>query len=434
MSNSILFVDDNPVNRHLLRSILSQEYSRLHEADNGQLCLDILQSQIIDLLLLDLNMPGLSGFELLKRIPELELDSPPTIIVVSADKDPSVISQALKGGAADYVTTPYHSDELIARVKTHLALRSKEIHLEQLVIRRTKELTNASYRLEQAQKQLIHADKMASLGQLAAGVAHEINNPVGYIHSNLMTLNDYLGDFQQYLSKNCKLVDKSSDPLLKAEYKQLRDQFDVDYLREDVSQIINDSLNGTKQIKQIVTDLKGYSHPEQQEWLHHNIHDLLESSLNIVANQLKYKVEIQKRYQRDLPRVYCIGSQISQILINLLVNAEQAIDNHGQITITTSLSRQSLGDNQTSVDICITDDGNGIDEAIANRIFDPFFTTKPVGTGTGLGLSICYNITAGHGGLITMQSQPGRGSQFTVSLPVGHEQAHSSHELTHFQN
>lgn len=434
MSNSILFVDDNPVNRHLLRSILSQEYSRLHEASGGQQCLDILQSQLIDLLLLDLNMPGLSGFELLQKIPELELDNPPTIIVVSADKDPSVISQALKGGAADYVTTPYHSDELIARVKTHLALRSKEIHLEQLVIRRTKELTNASYRLEQAQKQLIHADKMASLGQLAAGVAHEINNPVGYIHSNLMTLNDYLSDFQQYISELCKNVDKSSDAKFKAQYQQLWDRFDINYLREDVSQIINDSLNGTKQIKQIVTDLKGYSHPEQQEWLHHNIHDLLESSLNIVANQLKYKVEIQKRYQRDLPRVYCIGSQISQILINLLVNAEQAIDNHGQITITTSLSRQSLGNQQTSVDICITDDGNGIDESIANRIFDPFFTTKPVGTGTGLGLSICYNIASGHGGLITMQSQPGRGSQFTVSLPVGHEQAHPSNELAHFQS
>ncbi|WP_299979603.1 response regulator [uncultured Pseudoteredinibacter sp.] len=429
MSNSILFVDDNPVNRQLLRSILNQEYTRLYEASNGNQCLDILQSHTVDLLLLDLNMPGISGFELLTEIPNLDLDSPPTIIVVSADKDPAIISKALKGGAADYVTTPYHRDELIARVKTHLALRSREIHLEQLVIRRTKELTNASYRLEQAQKQLIHADKMASLGQLAAGVAHEINNPVGYIHSNLMTLSDYLQDFQQYLKASKELGKTSSDEKFKKRAQEIYEKFDIDYLRDDVGQIIHDSLNGTNQIKQIVTDLKGYSHPEQQEWLHHNIHDLLESSLNIVANQLKYKVEVQKRYQRDLPKVYCIGSQISQILINLLVNAEQAIDDHGQIIITTSLSRQSLNNNQASVDICITDDGSGIEEAIANRIFDPFFTTKPVGTGTGLGLSICYNIASGHGGLITMQSQPGRGSQFTVSLPVEHELSQESNNL-----
>ncbi|MBB6521161.1 response regulator [Pseudoteredinibacter isoporae] len=426
MSNSILFVDDNPVSRQLLRSILSQEYNQLHEASDGQQCLNILKSRVVDLLLLDLNMPGISGFDLLQLISKLDLDNPPTVIVVSADKDPAVISQVLKGGAADYVTTPYHSDELIARVKTHLALRSREIHLEQLVIRRTKELTSTSYRLEQAQKQLIHADKMASLGQLAAGVAHEINNPVGYIHSNLMTLSDYLQDFQQYLESSKEIAKEAANEDIKKQFDELYQRLDMEYLQEDIGQIIRDTLTGTKQIKQIVTNLKGYSHPEQQEWLHHNIHDLLESSLSIVSNQLKYKVELQKRYQRDLPKVYCIGSQISQIFINLLVNAEQAIDGHGQITITTSLSRQSLNNNQPSVDICITDDGKGIDENIANRIFDPFFTTKPVGTGTGLGLSICYNIASGHGGLITMQSQPGRGTQFIVSLPIEMEAGQSA--------
>lgn len=429
MSNSILFVDDNPVNRQLLHSILSAEYSRVYQATNGLECYELLQQQPIDLLLLDLNMPGLSGFELLQRLPELKLDNPPTIIVVSADKDPAVISRALKGGAADYVTTPYHRDELLARVKTHLALRSKEIHLEQLVIRRTKELTNTSYRLEQAQKQLIHADKMASLGQLAAGVAHEINNPVGYIHSNLMTLNDYLQDFQGFLAHNKELIETSGNQELIQAKKKLYESFDIEYLEEDVQQIITDSLTGTKQIKQIVTDLKGYSHPEQLEWQHHNIHDLIESSLNIVGNQLKYKVQVLKRYQRDLPRIYCIGSQISQILINLLVNAEQAIDDHGQITITTSLSQQSLPKGKASVDICITDNGSGVDESIANRIFDPFFTTKPVGTGTGLGLSICYNIAVGHQGLISMQSQPGRGSQFTLSLPAESPKGQATDEL-----
>ncbi|MCV6615776.1 MAG: ATP-binding protein, partial [Cellvibrionaceae bacterium] len=291
-------------------------------------------------------------------------------------------------------------------------------HLEQLVVHRTKELTNTNYRLEQAQKQLMHADKMASLGQLAAGVAHEINNPVGYIHSNLMTLSDYLQDFQAFMQDSRELITNQADDTLREAWGKLYEQYDMQYLREDSQQIVQDSLTGTRQIRQIVTDLKGYSHPEQQDWLHHNIHDLIESSLNIVSNQLKYKVQIQKRYQRDLPPVYCIGSQISQIIINLLVNAEQAIEEKGQITLTTSLSEKTLPKGRASVDICVTDNGSGINEEIADRIFDPFFTTKPVGTGTGLGLSICYNIAAGHGGLITVQSQPGRGSQFTLSLPI----------------
>ncbi|MCV6627638.1 MAG: ATP-binding protein, partial [Cellvibrionaceae bacterium] len=159
---------------------------------------------------------------------------------------------------------------------------------------------------------------------------------------------------------------------LREAWGKLYEQYDMQYLREDSQQIVQDSLTGTRQIRQIVTDLKGYSHPEQQDWLHHNIHDLIESSLNIVSNQLKYKVQIQKRYQRDLPPVYCIGSQISQIIINLLVNAEQAIEEKGQITLTTSLSEKTLPKGRASVDICVTDNGSGINEEIADRIFDPF--------------------------------------------------------------
>lgn len=416
MSQTILFVDDNPVNRQLLRAILSTEYSDIHEATNGLECIEIMQNRPIDLLLLDLNMPELSGFEVLTQIPTLDLISAPTTIVISADKDPSIISKVLIDGAADYITTPYNREELLARVRTHLTLRNRELHLEQLVIHRTKELTSASYRLEQVQKQLIHADKMASLGQLAAGVAHEINNPVGYIRSNLHTLQDYLEDIRKVRKQTAEIIKSHGLNDAAKEIDALEQEFDVEFLLQDIQDIISDSLKGTAQIRQIVTDLKGYSHPEQHDWQLNNIHDLIESSLNIVGNQLKYKIKLHKRYQRDLPQVYCIGSQISQILINLLVNAEQAIEKTGNITITTSLSTQSLQKN--SVDICITDDGHGIDESIANRIFDPFFTTKVVGAGTGLGLSICYNIAQGHGGKISVQSNPDRGSQFTLSLPA----------------
>lgn len=194
MSQAILLVDDNDINRRLVRHILADEFPEVYEAVNGLECLSQLTKYAVDLVLLDLNMPEKSGFEVLEELPTLSLTRTPTVIVLSADNDPETISRAFHLGAADYVSTPFNRDELLARVRTHLAMHNREQYLEQRVDERTRELQAMNARLQEATAQLIQAEKMVSLGQLAAGVAHEINNPVGYINSNLDTLHAYLGD------------------------------------------------------------------------------------------------------------------------------------------------------------------------------------------------------------------------------------------------
>lgn len=416
MSQTLLFVDDNPVNRQLLRKMLCAEYTQVLEAKDGRECLEILNQQTVDLLLLDLNMPELSGFEVLGLLKQAPQEHPPAVIVVSSHKDPSTISQALNAGAADYVTTPYHREELLARINTQLVLRDREIHLEQLVLKRSEQLSNTHKQLQQAQRQLIHADKMASLGQLAAGVAHEINNPIGFIRSNLYSLQDYLKDINEFLRFSQQSLEEMSAESKAQASLALYKKLDLDYISQDIEQLMKDSLQGTDQVKQIVTDLKGYSHPLQHQWKKTDIHDIISSSLNIVANQLKYKIRLEKNFQQNLPEVNCINSQISQVLVNLLVNAEQAIEGHGTIIIATRL--QTSAGKQNYIEISIADTGAGIAPEQLDKIFDPFFTTKDIGQGSGLGLSISYNIANGHNGHISVLSELGKGTEFILSLPI----------------
>lgn len=416
MNQALLFVDDNPVNRQLLNNMLKPKYAQVLEADNGKSCLEILEQHPIDLLLLDLNMPEISGFEVLERIKAAKHGHPPTVIVVSSDKDPAIISKAFHAGAADYVTTPYHREELLARINTHLVLRDREIQLEELVSQRSEQLTKTNEQLQQAQKQLIHADKMASLGQLAAGVAHEINNPIGFIRSNLHSLQDYLTDVNEFIAVAKQSLKQQGDTPQSLVALALYNKLDLEFITLDIKQLMIDSLQGTDQIKQIVTDLKGYSYPQEQLWKEIDIHEVIETSLNIVANQLKYKIRLEKVFEQGLPQVSCIHTQITQVLVNLLVNAEQAIDTRGFITVTTRLNQSNKS--QHYVEISIADTGAGIAPELQDKIFDPFYTTKPIDQGNGLGLSISYNIASGHNGHIAVSSELEQGAEFTLSLPV----------------
>lgn len=424
MPQVILLVDDNNINRRLVRHLLSDEYPELYEAANGAECLQVLQSRVVDLVLLDLNMPQKSGFDVLAELPELGLKRVPTVIVLSADDEPDTISRAFQLGAADYVPTPFNRDELLARVRTHLALHNREQYLEERVQARTRELREANDRLQQATAQLVQAEKMASLGQLAAGVAHEINNPVGYINSNLDTLRAYLGDIWRLLDAYNGL-----EPLIPAgealdDLQQLKQRLDLPYLREDTGHIIAECLQGVERVKQIVGDLKGFAHPEQKAWQQVDLHALLRSTLNIVANEIKYKCDVVLELG-ELPPVQCIGPQISQVLLNLLVNAAQSIRGNGQIVIR---SGQRLTDNR--VWLSIRDTGIGMSPEVMRRVFDPFYTTKPVGEGTGLGLSVSYGIVQAHGGEIQVESTPGQGSCFTLVLPISQRQPPASLEAS----
>ncbi len=271
------------------------------------------------------------------------------------------------------------------------------------------EAANAKYR--SAHEQLIQTEKLASIGQLAAGVAHEINNPIGYVHSNLATLVTYTSHLLALIEAYEDAVVQPSPNSKLAEINEMRRRFDIEFVRTDLPQLLTESQEGVERVRKIVQDLKDFSRSDAtDEWIMADLHRGLDSTLNIVWNELKYKARVVKTYG-DLPRIECIPSELNQVFLNVLVNAGQAIEQNGVITVTTSLEG-------AEVCVAIGDDGAGIAENNLPRIFDPFFTTKGVGSGTGLGLSISYGIVKKHGGRIEVSSTPGQGTLFKIYIPV----------------
>jgi len=250
---------------------------------------------------------------------------------------------------------------------------------------------------------------MASIGQLAAGVAHEINNPVGFVNSNLGTLQKYVDNMLRLLAAYEQTEGALADDV-RQEISRLKKEVDAAYLREDIGDLLAESLDGLQRVKRIVQDLKDFSHVDKAEREWANLESGLESTLNVVWNELKYKAKIVKEYG-DTPQIECFPSQLNQVFMNLLINAAHAIEDQGQITMRT-------GHDADSVWVEVEDTGKGIAPEHLGRIFEPFFTTKPVGKGTGLGLSLAYGIVKKHGGRIEVTSEVGKGSVFRVVLPL----------------
>jgi signal transduction histidine kinase len=256
-------------------------------------------------------------------------------------------------------------------------------------------------RLAEAHSQLLQSEKLASIGQLAAGVAHEINNPVGYVSSNLKTLERYIGQL-------FAAIDGRAQP-----GATLPDAEELEFLRQDVNDLVAESAQGLKRVICIVSDLKNFSRVDQVEaWDDADLLACLDSTLNIVNNEVKYKAVVDRRLT-PLPPVPCIASQINQVMLNLLVNAAQAIERDGRITL-----RSGVDEAAGEVWLEIEDNGCGIAPEHMNRLFEPFFTTKPVGQGTGLGLSLSYSIMRKHGGRLEVRSQRGVGTTFRMVLPA----------------
>ncbi len=285
--------------------------------------------------------------------------------------------------------------------------------------RRHDELQRTYSRLAGAQEQLLQSEKMASIGQLAAGVAHEINNPIGYVHSNLGTLQEYIGSLFALVEAYQAALDSPDPVASRASMQAMRERLDLDFITGDLPQLLEESREGIERVTKIVQDLKEFSHVGRNESMRPS--DLLkglESTLNIVWNDLKYKVRVEKHYG-ELPPVECHLSEINQVFMNLLINAGQAIEDRGTILLATGVD----GDEAW---VSVADSGCGIPEDVQARIFDPFYTTKPIGRGTGLGLAIAYRIVAKHHGRIELNSRPGAGSTFRVVLPVRQPAADAS--------
>ncbi len=286
-------------------------------------------------------------------------------------------------------------------------------HARDELQRRSDEQQALIRHLEDTRNQLLQAEKMASIGQLAAGVAHEINNPIGYVGSNLGTLREYVGALLAIVAEFESRAARLPAADAAAVERTLKDR-EYEYVREDVVSLLEESTAGVHRVKQIVQDLKDFSHAGEQVWLWADLHKGLDSTLNIVHNEIKYVADVTLRYG-ELPLVECLASQLNQVFMNLLVNAAHAFagaPRRGSIVVTTGC----LGEGEVFVEV--TDDGCGIAPEHLTRIFDPFFTTKPVGTGTGLGLSLSYGIVRRHGGRIEVSSERGVGTTFRVCLPV----------------
>lgn len=286
-------------------------------------------------------------------------------------------------------------------------------HRQEELRRRHGELQQAYARLASTQEQLLQSEKMASIGQLAAGIAHEINNPIGYVHSNLVSLRDYTRGLLELIHAYEHALAPKLDETTLAAISEVRTRVDFDFVSTDLPELINESREGLERVRRIVQDLKDFSHAGREAgWRRVDLHKGLESTLNIVWNDLKYKAKVERQLG-PLPLVECHPSEINQVFMNLLLNAGHAIGERGTITLASGHD-EARGEAWIS----IRDSGPGIDAEALPRIFDPFFTTKPVGTGTGLGLSISYGIVKKHGGRIEVANGAEGGAIFTVVLPV----------------
>ncbi len=303
-----------------------------------------------------------------------------------------------------------------------LESKSRELYLanellteqHERVRQRNEEIEEAHGALQEAQAQLVQSEKLASVGQLAAGVAHEINNPIGFIMSNLGSLNSYTEVMTQlingYRRYAAEAKDGTANPELLTEMAKLEDEEDIEYVLEDIEGLLSDSITGCDRVKDIVQGLKSFSRVDDAQVTDEDLHEGIESTLKVVANEIKYKCEVIKNFGQ-LPPVPCNLAQVNQVFMNLLVNAAQAMDEQGTITITTKQEGEFAL-------ITFQDTGSGIPDDVLGSIFDPFFTTKAIGSGTGLGLSISYGIIQDHGGSIEVESEVGSGTTFSIRLPL----------------
>ena len=398
----ILIVEDDPVSQSLLEKIARSEGYDALPANNGKIAWEIVKKGKVDMVITDWMMPEMNGLQLCREIRRADLSKYVYVILLTSKKQAEDAVLALDAGADDYIRKPFNPDELKARI--FAGKRILELEDNQ----------------KKANAQLLQSEKMASVGQLAAGVAHEINNPTGFVSSNLKNLTDYKKDINNLIKHYRKLItglkENGGEILSSSIEKQLEqivsleDEADIDFILEDIMDLISDCKEGTERIKKIVLDLKDFAHPGEDKIQSADINDGIETTLNVVWNELKYKATVNKELGK-LPIVKCYPQQLNQVFMNLFVNAAQAIEKQGEISIST------WADNGFVI-IKIGDTGSGIDKKNLGRIFDPFFTTKDVGRGTGLGLNVAYNIIKKHNGTIDVKSQVGKGTVFKIRIPV----------------
>ncbi|MDB9315035.1 response regulator [Spirulina sp. CS-785/01] len=418
----LLIVDDNPTNIKVLFNFLKESGFKVLVAKDGESALSKLQEISPDLVLLDVMMPGIDGFETCRRMKEDPKLKEIPVIFMTALSDTVDKVKGLSLGAVDYITKPFQQEEVLARINLHLKLRSLTLDLAQ----KNEKLENFNHELERqveertaelkrTQSQLVLGEKMSALGQLVAGVAHEINNPVNFIYGNLRYASEYTHGLLELVQK---YQEKDPDP--GEEIEELIEEIDLEFVNEDLPRLLNSMQIGAERIREIVLSLRNFSRVDEAEFKEADLHAGIDSTLMILHSKTKAKgddpgIEIIRDYGK-LPLVKCYPGQLNQVFMNLLVNAIDALEENRKSERKIEIITQKR---EKDIEIRITDNAGGIPPEVQDKLFNPFFTTKPVGKGTGLGLAIVHSIIVEkHGGTIECQSQVNDGTAFILRLPV----------------
>lgn len=377
-------------------------------AENGQVAVEKFRTSTPDLVLMDIEMPVMDGFEATNHIRrmEAETDAWTPIIFLTASNTHENLITAIEAGGDDFLSKSWPESVLQAKMKAMSRINT----LRQRLAQNLAQLQQTNRTLADTQNQLLQSQTMASVGQLAAGVAHEINNPIGFVNSNL-------GSLQGQVAGLLKIIDayQAAEPQLAAFPQTLaaiqaaKDAADLEFLREDIVTLVGESRTGLARVAKIVSNLKDFSRVDNAEWQLFNIESGLDSALEVVGNEVRAKADVRREYA-GLPEIECMPAQVNQVFTKLLMNAAQAMDGRGAITLRTGFDDQGVWAE-------VEDTGRGIPPENMKRIFDPFFTTLPVGQGTGMGLSLAYSIARGHNGRIEVKSTVGQGSSFRLCLP-----------------
>lgn len=415
----ILIVDDSSTNLSVLSQALKTAGYKVRVAVEGESALAMLEKCAIDptknpfpeLILLDVQMPGIDGFETCSRIKSNPATKTIPVIFMTALADAESKIKGLSLGAVDYITKPFEQDEVIARVNIHWRLKQLTDNLEQQVTQRTRAL-------QQAQVKVVQQEKLSALGQLVAGVAHEINNPLSFMVSNIAPAKEYLAEITEVLSLYKKhYPEPASDIAIKIE------DIDLEFVIEDFSHLLDSMKLGTERIKDISLSLRNFARSDGDIASAIDLQETLDSTLLLLKHRLKDQggrpaIEVIENYD-ELPLIKCYPGPMNQVFMNLLANAIDAVEEAWEkdqrplnITISTEVLRESAI-------VRIADNGLGMTDEIQQHLFEPLFTTKAVGKGTGLGLSIAKQIVSDkHGGQLFCKSIAGKGTEFAIELPI----------------
>jgi signal transduction histidine kinase len=446
----ILIVDDTPTNLEVLSEGLTDAGFEVAVATSGERAIRQAEYEPPDLILLDVMMPGIDGFETCRRLKENPATKDITVIFMTALTDTVDKVKGLSLGAVDYITKPFQHAEVLARIQIHVKLRKMSIkleeqnvclkqeiternaaetelmkltaELEQRVAERTEELTQSLHQLQQSQMRLVQAEKLSTLGQLVAGIAHEINNPVNFIHGNIHHASQYTQDLLEILQ-----LYQTHFPHATPEIQNKINKIDLEFLSEDLPKVLSSMEIGTERIRAIVQSLRSFSRYDEAEIKVVDIHEGIDSTLTILQHRLKTKtghpvIQILKEYG-NLPKVECCAGKMNQVFMNVLSNAidalEEAMDDRVNCILAPKIWIRTEAQGGDRIKIRIADNGLGIPKHIKHQLFDPFFTTKPAGKGTGLGMSISHQIvTEQHNGSLRCISSPGKGAEFIVEIPT----------------